>query len=41
MAYNELLLADSRNVLLSYHVAVSSPRHCSGVIQKKKVRYGY
>jgi hypothetical protein len=35
-SYNEFLLADSRNVLLSYHFAVKSPRYCSGETQEEK-----
>jgi hypothetical protein len=35
-AYNELLIVDSRSVLLSYHFALKSPRYCSGDTQKQK-----
>jgi hypothetical protein len=42
MAYNELLLVDSRSVLLIYYFAVESPRYCSGEIKRRNtVRYGY
>jgi hypothetical protein len=33
---NEVLLFDSRIVLLSYHFAVKLPRYCSSETQKEK-----
>jgi hypothetical protein len=40
-SYSELLLVDSRRVLLSYHFVVESTRYSSGETQKRKtVSYG-